>query len=97
MRAPESKTEGLSEKSGQFEVNAGKWMKPTSVVIESVVASPASTSETRIDASSSRLIILDPNDLVSLDLLLGLPNELLEQICLEAHPVDAVKCRRVSI
>jgi hypothetical protein len=93
VRASETETEGLSKTPGQFEVNAGK---PTLVVMESVDISPASTSETRIDVSSSRPITLDTNDLVSSDLLLSLPNELLEQICLEAHPVDAVKCRRVS-
>ncbi|CAG8672740.1 4689_t:CDS:2, partial [Acaulospora colombiana] len=92
MQVSEIEREALSRNSQRREMEAGLWLDPAQVVNK---GSPSLTPDTRDEASPLKPATSIFKLLEQTESLLSLPNELLEQICFELHPLEVAKCRRL--
>jgi hypothetical protein len=53
--------------------------------------------ETYLSTALAEVTLAEPSRIISTESLLNLPNELLEHICLELHPMDVITCRQVCV
>ncbi|PVG03790.1 hypothetical protein CPB86DRAFT_778901 [Serendipita vermifera] len=88
----EIRIDGLLGKYKRGEVEAEPWTNPMRVVNE---GSLSPIPDIRIDLSPSKPVTSNSKYIGHAESLLNLPNELLEQICFELHPLEVAKCRRL--
>jgi hypothetical protein len=62
---------------------------------QSALMSGDPQAETNLRTAIAESTLVESSGNVLTESLLNLPNELLEHICLELHPMDLVTCRQV--